>query len=103
MMRELLDSELGEPIALPDDELLIGDLTAPHSRVVAGGKIQVESKDDIRKRLGRSTDSADAVIQAFWDEGVFEPVAPVEILQDNAWEMEYAGGSSRFFDLGGMG
>ena len=26
----------------------------------------MESKDDIRKRLGRSTDSADAVIQAFW-------------------------------------
>jgi hypothetical protein len=28
----------------------------------------VESKEDIRKRLGRSTDSGDAVVQAFWVE-----------------------------------
>ena len=35
---------------------------------MAGGKIQVESKDDIRKRLGRSTDSGDSVVQAMWDE-----------------------------------
>lgn len=65
-MRELLDPTEGEPIALPPDDLLTGELTAPKWRVTSGGKIQVESKDEIRKRLGRSTDSADAVIQAFW-------------------------------------
>ena len=65
-MRELLDPTAGYPVALPPDDLLIGDLTAPKWRVTSGGRIQVESKDDIRKRLGRSTDSADAVIQAFW-------------------------------------
>lgn len=69
-MREILETE---PIALPPDDLLIGDLTAPTWRVVSGGKIQVESKDEIRKRIGRSTDDGDAVIQAFWDvpKGVF--------------------------------
>ena len=32
----------------------------------------VESKEDIRKRLGRSTDTGDAVVQAFWVEPVAE-------------------------------
>jgi hypothetical protein len=68
-MRELLDPASGEPVALPPDDLLIGDLTAPHWRVLSGGRIQVESKDDIRKRLGRSTDSGDAVVQAYWSQG----------------------------------
>jgi hypothetical protein len=63
-MREILETE---PVALPPDDLLTGDLTAPHWRVVSGGKIQVEGKDEIRKRIGRSTDDGDAVVQAFWD------------------------------------
>lgn len=67
-LRELLDPDTGEPVALPDDDELVGDLTAPRWRVTSGGKIQVESKDDLRKptRLGRSTDKGDAVVQAFW-------------------------------------
>jgi hypothetical protein len=65
-MRELLDPGNGCDIELPPDDLLVGDLTAPKWRVSSGGRIQVESKDDIRKRIGRSTDSADGVIQAFW-------------------------------------
>jgi len=62
-LREMLETE---PLALPPDDRLIGDLTAPHWRVMSGGRIKVESKDEIRKRLGRSTDDGDAVIQAFW-------------------------------------
>jgi len=49
---------------LPDDDQLIGDLTAPKvKRILSGGKIQIESKDEIKKRLGRSTDCGDAVMQ----------------------------------------
>ena len=74
-LRELLDPANGHPIALPPDDLLTGDLTAPHWRPSSGGRIQVESKDDIRKRLGRSTDDGDAVVMAFWEEPqVVEPV-----------------------------
>ena len=65
-MREMLDPSSGSDVALPDDEMLLGDLSAPQWKVLSGGKIQVESKDDIRVRLGRSTDDGDAVIQAFW-------------------------------------
>jgi hypothetical protein len=62
-LRELLQNE---EIALPPDDKLTGDLTAPHWRVVSGGKIQIESKDDIKKRLRRSTDDGDAVVMAFY-------------------------------------
>jgi hypothetical protein len=68
-MREMLDPANEFDIALPPDERLIGDLTAPKFRVMSGGNLQVESKDDIKKRLGRSTDAGDAVIQSFWDVG----------------------------------
>ncbi|HIP95826.1 MAG TPA: hypothetical protein EYH32_01280 [Anaerolineae bacterium] len=67
-LRELLDPSSGAGIALPPDDELIGDLTAPRWKVVSGGKIQIESKDDIRKRLGRSTDVGDAAVMAFWYE-----------------------------------
>jgi hypothetical protein len=63
--REMLDPTNGHDVALPPDDILTGDLTAPKYRVQSGGKYLVESKDDIKKRLGRSTDAADAVIQAF--------------------------------------
>jgi hypothetical protein len=65
-LRELLDPATGEQIALPPDDLLVGDLTAPHWRVLSSDRIQVESKDDLHKRLGRSTVTGDAVVQAFW-------------------------------------
>lgn len=61
-MRELLETE---PIALPPSDTLTGDLTAPKWKVMAGGKIQVESKDAVKARIGRSTDEGDAVIMAF--------------------------------------
>lgn len=63
-LREWLDPTYGEWLALPPDDLLTGDLTAPKYRLVSGGNLQVESKDDIRKRLGRSTDDGDAVMMA---------------------------------------
>ena len=66
-LRELLDPAYGADLALPPDDRLTGDLTAPHWRVMSGGRIQVESKDEIRKRLGRSPDDGDAVVQAAWD------------------------------------
>jgi rubrerythrin len=36
---------------------------------MSGGKIQVESKDDIKKRIGRSPDDGDAVVMAFNGDG----------------------------------
>jgi len=66
--REKLDPAFGSLLAIPDDEALIEELAAPKYELYANGKLKVESKDDIRRRIGRSTDSADAVIQVFWVE-----------------------------------
>jgi hypothetical protein len=65
-LREQLDPSAGSGLCLPDDEMLLGDLTAPQWRIQSGGKIAVESKDEIAKRLGRSTDDGDACAAAFW-------------------------------------
>jgi hypothetical protein len=64
-VRERLDPQRGDEIALPPDPLLTADLTAPKWQLTSGGKIRIESKDDIRKRLRRSTDDGDAVVMAF--------------------------------------
>jgi len=61
-VRELLQND---EIDLPHDDELTGELVSPKWKVMSGGKIQVESKDDIKKRLGRSTNYADTVIQVF--------------------------------------
>lgn len=66
-LRERLDPGSEEPpIMLPPDEDLIGDLCTPKWMVAGQGKIKIEGKDDLRRRLGRSTDVADAVVQVFW-------------------------------------
>lgn len=68
-MREILDPAKGSLIALPDDEEMVEELAAPRFDLYANGHLKVESKEDIKRRIGRSTDSADAVIQAFWVDG----------------------------------
>lgn len=62
--REMLEPRKGLDIALPKDTELKADLCVPQFEVTASG-IKIEGKTDIAKRLGRSTDSADAVILAF--------------------------------------
>lgn len=53
-----------DPIALPPDSELFADLTAPRWKP-ASGQIQIEEKDEIKKRLGRSPDCGDATVIAF--------------------------------------
>lgn len=68
-MRERLDPSTGSKVALPDDDELIGELAAPRWKPTSRGRVLVESKDEIRKRIGRSTDRADAVVMAFASRG----------------------------------
>lgn len=62
-MREALDPETGEDLALPEDPELLGDLCAARYTIQSNG-IKIESKDEIKKRLGRSPDCGDAVCMA---------------------------------------
>lgn len=55
----------GEEIPLP--EKLVGDLAAPRYEISGDKIITVESKDDIKLRLGRSTDYGDAVVYAAFE------------------------------------
>jgi hypothetical protein len=63
-LREALDPDGPEPIALPPSKELRADLVTPRWKLVASG-IQVESKDEIKKRVGRSTDWGDSVATTF--------------------------------------
>ena len=62
IVREMLDPAIELDIALPPDDQLVGDLTAPSYRVLSGAVIQVEAKEVVKKRLKRSTDCGDAVV-----------------------------------------
>jgi len=57
-----------KPIALPPDSELLGDLRALRWKMAASG-IQIESKDAVKKRIGRSPDCGDAVALALYQEG----------------------------------
>ena len=66
--REALEPFKGDNIALPPGAALKAQLTAPQWKL-RGDKVIIESKDDIRERLGSSTDEADAVVMAWHDRG----------------------------------
>jgi hypothetical protein len=48
------------------DDRTLADLSAPRWWENGSGRIQIEEKADVRKRLGRSPDDADALLLAFW-------------------------------------
>lgn len=62
-MREALDPDYGEDLALPDDSELLADLCAPRWEYTPRG-VRVEEKEDIIKRIGRSPDAGDAAVLA---------------------------------------
>src|SRR5690606_20580516 len=65
LFRECLDPKSEFRICLPPSTRLLSQLTTPHF-TIKGNTLQVEAKEDIRKRLnGASTDEADAVLQAW--------------------------------------
>jgi hypothetical protein len=69
-LRELLDPAFEPELMLPPDEILISDLTTPRWEEKTGipPRIQVEPKEDVVKRLGRSPDRGDAVAMSLWAE-----------------------------------
>ena len=65
LFREALDPEGGENICLPSSRQLRADLRALRYKIVSG-KYKLESKDDIKRRIGRSPDYGDAAIIAWY-------------------------------------
>jgi Terminase large subunit, T4likevirus-type, N-terminal len=62
--RLALNPNSGENIALPPDQKLLAEATSSRWEL-RGGKIIVESKDDVKKRLGSSPDIWDAYVMAW--------------------------------------
>ena len=63
-MREALDPSNGQEICLPPDRELLSDLCAPTWQLTLRG-VQVEGKEELSKRIGRSPDKGDAAVYAF--------------------------------------
>ena len=63
------------PPQLPEDEGLFDDLTAVNKKYDYRGRLQLEEKDAVKKRIGRSPDKADALALTF-AEPVFDDGEP---------------------------
>jgi hypothetical protein len=61
LVREALDPDQDNPLALPPDPGLLGELTGIDWKLTPSG-IQLESKDDVKKRIGRSPDKFEALM-----------------------------------------
>lgn len=65
-MRESLDPESGNDVALPPGNHIVADLCTVRYKVTIAG-IQIEDKDELKKRLGRSPDVGEALVLANYD------------------------------------
>jgi hypothetical protein len=67
-MREALDPEGDIKLALPEDDQLFQELTAPDYTPDNRGRLIITPKDDMKKQLdeGRSPDKAEALMMALW-------------------------------------
>jgi len=68
-VRDMLDPEFDdyrEPLALPDDEDLMNELCEHTWSTKSNGDIIIESKDDIKARLGHSPDNSDALALTYF-------------------------------------
>ena len=69
-IRDALDPDMvsfgGGRLMLPPDDELVMDLTVPKFKLNSQGRILIELKADIKKRLGRSTDRGDSLANTYY-------------------------------------
>lgn len=53
-------------VSIPDDEILIDQLSQVKYKTDSAGRLQVENKEEIKKRIGRSSDRADALVMGLY-------------------------------------
>lgn len=87
-LREALDPNKGAKLCIPapnpqEAEVIAADISAARWKTMAGGKIVIEDKKEVRKRLGRSTDRGDAVVLVNWLSGG-EDISP----EDSAFDWD---------------
>ena len=85
-MREALDPEANNGIALPPDKRLKRDLCAPTWELREGGVLYVASRDQIIKKIGRSPDYGSAYVLALMD--TMRMAEAVELLRGEGQEYD---------------
>lgn len=63
-MREWMAGEM--PVQIPDSDELLGDLTSLGYKYDSSARLQIESKEDLRKRGMKSPDTADSLALTFY-------------------------------------
>lgn len=65
-----LDYFVKESPDIPDDLDLISDLVSTKYQTAPSGKIKIRSKEEVKREIGRSTDTGDAFVLTFADSGI---------------------------------
>ena len=68
-IRDWLNPMFGSEACLPPDDELTEELTMTEDEFQSSGKIIIQKKDEIKKKLGRSPDKADALANTFYPYG----------------------------------
>lgn len=87
MWGEMLDWLKEEPNQIPDDDALQADLTTPSYKFDNNQRLQLESKDDIKKRGMKSPDVGDALALTFAFK-LREPLKRVEKMRQRTQEKQ---------------
>ena len=61
--RDSLDPQFGDEPALPPGNEIVADLCSARYKVTTAG-VQIEYKEDIKRRLGRSPDKGESILLA---------------------------------------
>ncbi|MFN0117810.1 MAG: hypothetical protein ACKVQC_05890 [Elusimicrobiota bacterium] len=91
--REALDPKNQNIFALPNNKHLMAELAASKFIVDSSGRIRVEPKDDMKKRLGHSPDLADAFCLAMYGRYVLQYNAYFanHLIQDDGYFIDTEG------------
>ena len=65
-LRDALNPQFNPKLALPPDDELIEELVQPNYITKSNGKIIIELKEEIKKRIGRSPDKLDGLLNTFY-------------------------------------
>lgn len=90
-LRDMLDPERGDDLALPPDPEILADLTSARWKSTVGG-VLVEDKDEIKKRIGRSPDVGESIVLACY------PSVSAQIVTQRGIQMQRRAGLGRTGD-----
>lgn len=81
-LRDWLDPKNEFEPCLPPNDRLTEELTETHWKFQSNGSIIIEPKEEIKKRIKRSPDFSDALVNTFYPQKVIIPLDVEKLLQD---------------------